>query len=125
MATAIFGPRGITVARDLLKAQGEGLDYIYGGSVANSLNYELEWENYGFGLKTTNKMGATGSNPKIVKGLIFLYPDNDPIRDIILTDSNTKTKALTLELDRAGVEVPPVDTIKFLREIVITLDEPA
>lgn len=123
MATAIFGPRGITVARDLLKAPGEGLDYIYGGSVANSLDYELEWENYGSGLKTTNKMGTTVSNPKTVKGLIFLYPDNDPIRDIILTDSNTKTKALTLELYRGGVEVPPVDTIKFLREIVITLGE--
>lgn len=123
MATAIFGPRGITVARDLLKAQGEGLDYIWGGSVANSLNYELEWENYGFGLKTTNKMKAVGGG--VGNTMIFLYPDNDPIRDIILTDSNTKTKALTLELDRAGVEVPPVDTIKFLREIVITLDEPA
>lgn len=123
MATAIFGPRGITVARDLLKAQGEGLDYIWGGSVANSLNYELEWENYGFGLKTTNKMKAVGGG--VGNTMIFLYPNNDPIRDIILTDSNTKTKALTLELDRGGVEVPPVDTIKFLREIVITLDEPA
>ncbi len=123
MASAIFGPRGITVARDLLKAQGEGLDYIWGGSVANSLNYELEWENYGFGLKTTNKMKAVGGG--VGNTMIFLYPNNDPIRDIILTDSNTKTKALTLELDRGGVEVPPVDTIKFLREIVITLDEPA
>lgn len=123
MASAIFGSRGITVARDLLKAQGEGLDYIYGGSVANSLNYELEWENYGFGLKTTNKMKAVGGG--VGNTMIFLYPNNDPIRDIILTDSNTKTKALTLELDRGGVEVPPVDTIKFLREIVITLDEPA
>jgi hypothetical protein len=123
MATAIFGPRGITVARDLLKAQGQGLDYIYGGSVANSLNYELEWENYGSGLKTTNKMKAVGGG--VGNTMIFLYPNNDPIRDIILTDSNTKTKALTLELDRGGVEVPPVDTIKFIREIVITLDEPA
>ena len=121
MATAIFGPRGIQVARDLLKAQGEGLDYIWGGSVANSLNYELEWENYGSGLKTTNKMKAVGGG--VGNTMIFLYPDNDPIRDIILTDSNTKTKALTLELYRGGVEVPPVDTIKFLREIVITLGE--
>ena len=124
MATAIFGPRGITVARDLLKAQGQGLDLIQGGGVmAVFKNIPLVWENYGFGLKTTNKMKAVGGG--VGNTMIFLYPDNDPIRDIILTDSNTKTKALTLVLDRAGVEVPPVDTIKFLREIVITLDEPA
>ena len=35
MATAIFGPKGITVARDLLKAPGAGLDLIQGGGLMN------------------------------------------------------------------------------------------
>ena len=115
MATAIFGPRGITVVRDLLKAQGQGLDIIQGGGLMQIDEHTLDWENYGFGLKTTNKMGTNNA-------LIFQYPVNSTIRDLILQDSVTKTKALTLVLQKGTIQS---DTIKFVREIVITLDEPA
>lgn len=117
MASAIFGPRGITVARDLLKAEAEGLDLIQGGFLRNNKldEHTLVWEDYGFGLKTTNSMATENA-------MIFQYPVNYTIKDIILTDSNTKTKALTLVLQKGTIQS---DTIKFLREIVITLDEQA
>lgn len=117
MATAIFGPRGITVARDLLKAPGEGLDRINGGGRANNDfdEFTLDWENYGFGLKTTNSM-ATGN------ALIFQYPTSGTMRNINLVNSNSRLRVLTLVLQTGTITS---DTIKFLREIVITLDEPA
>jgi len=116
MATAIFGPRGITVARDLLKAQGQGLDLIQGGGVmAVFKNIPLVWENYGFGLKTTNSMATENA-------MIFQYPKNSTILHINLCDSLTKARALTLVLQTGTIQS---DTVKFIREIVITLDEPA
>lgn len=117
MASAIFGPRGITVARDLLKASGAGLDQITGGGLTTHGEiFTLVWENYGFGLKTTNSM-ATGN------ALIFQYPaPGSAIGNLVLRDSNTKTKTLTLVLQTGTVQS---DTVKFIREIVITLDEPA
>ena len=115
MATAIFGPRGITVARNLLKAQGQGLDLIQGGGLQEYDEYTLVWENYGFGLKTTNSMETNNA-------LIFQYPANSTRRHINLCDSVTKARALTLVLQTGTLQS---DTVKFLREIVITLDEPA
>ena len=115
MATAIFGPRGITVARNLLKAQGQGLDLIQGGGLQEYDEYTLVWENYGFGLRTTNSMATKNA-------LIFQYPVNSTRRHINLCDSVTKARALTLVLQTGTIQS---DTIKFIREIVITLDEPA
>jgi hypothetical protein len=115
MATAIFGPRGITVARNLLKAQGQGLDLIQGGGLMQFDEHTLVWENHGFGLKTTNSMVTNNA-------MIFQYPANSTIRHINLCDSVTKARALTLVLQTGTIQN---DTIKFLREIVITLDEPA
>ena len=113
MASAIFGPRGITVARDLLKAGVDGLDKISGGGLMQTDAHTLVWENYGSGLKTTNRMGTYNA-------LIFQYPVNSTIRDLVLTDSSTHTKALTLVLQTGTIQS---DTIKFIREIVITLGE--
>ena len=115
MASAIFGSRGITVARNLLKAQGQGLDLIQGGGLQEYDEYTLVWENYGFGLKTTNSMETNNA-------LIFQYPANSTRRHINLCDSVTKARALTLVLQTGTLQS---DTVKFLREIVITLDEPA
>ncbi len=115
MASAIFGPRGITVVRDLLKAQGQGLDLIQGGGLQGFEEYTLVWENYGFGLKTTNSMTTNNA-------MIFQYPANSTRRHINLCDSVTKARALTLVLQTGTIQS---DTIKFLREIVITLDEQA
>lgn len=115
MATAIFGPRGITVARDLLKASGAGLDKIQGGGLMSTDEFTLVWENYGFGLKTTNRMGTYNA-------LIFQYPIASTIRNLVLSDSVSGTKALTLVLQTGTIQS---DTIKFVREIVITLDEQA
>ena len=54
--------------------------------------------------------------------LIFQYPANSTRRHINLCDSVTKARALTLVLQSGTIQS---DTIKFIREIVITLDEPA
>lgn len=116
MATAIFGPRGIAVARDLLKAPNEGLNIIQGGGFVLPQNIPLVWEDYGFGLKTTNSMATENA-------MIFQYPANSTNNiDIILTDSETKRKALTLVLQTGTITR---DTIKFMREIRISLEEQA
>jgi hypothetical protein len=111
MATATFGPRGITVARNLLKAPNNGLNKIRGGGATNADEYTLVWEDYVQGLITTNRMLTENA-------LIFQYPAGGTIRDIILQDSITKTKALSLVLQNGTIQS---DTVKFLREIVITL----
>lgn len=117
MATAHFGSRGIEVARELLKAQGQGLDLIQGGGVEYiehpwPCQFTLVWENHGYGgLKTTNSMATENA-------LIFQYPANYTFRPITLTDSSTKTKTLVLVLQTGTIQS---DTIKFLREIVINL----
>lgn len=117
MATAFFGTRGVTVARNLLKAENAGLNRIVGGGLPGYHDYdefELVWENYGFGLKTTNSM-TTGN------AMIFQYPAGSAstIRNLVLSDSPAGLKALTLVLQTGTIQS---DTIKFLREIVITLD---
>ncbi len=116
MATAFFGTRGVTVARNLLKASSGGLDKIYGGGIIggdpNRDEFTLVWENYGFGLKTTNRMATNNA-------LIFQYPAEGSIIDIVLLDSLTGEKGLTLNLQKGTLQN---DTIKFIREIVITLD---
>lgn len=114
MATAIFRERGITVVRDLLKAQGQGLDLIQGGGLQEPDEHTLVWEDHGWGeLKTTNSMATNNA-------LIFQYPANSTIRHINLCDSVTKAKALTLVLQTGTIQS---DTIKFLREIVIIINE--
>lgn len=115
MATAIFGPRGITVARDLLKASGAGLDKIQGGGLMSADEFTLVWENDGFGLKTTNRMATANA-------LIFQYPVASTIRNLVLSDSITGLKALTLVLQTGTITS---DTIKFMREIRISLEEQA
>lgn len=117
MASAIFGPRGITVVRDLLKAPNEGLNIIQGGVLINNQldEHTLVWENYGFGLKTTNSMATANA-------MIFQYPANSTIKDLVLSDSVTKRKALTLVLQKGTITS---DTIKFMREIIISLEEQA
>lgn len=115
MATAIFGPRGITVARDLLKAPNEGLNIIQGGGLQEFEEYTLVWEDYGFGLKTTNSMATENA-------MIFQYPANSTRRYINLCDSVTKARALTLVLQSGTIQS---DTIKFMREIRISLEEQA
>ena len=111
MATAKFGQRGINVASNLLKAQGAGLDIIIGGGRESLDEFTLVWENYSFGLITRNAMW-TGN------AMIFQYPVGSTIRNIILCDSNTRAKALTLVLQTGTI---PTDTIKFMREINISL----
>jgi hypothetical protein len=117
MATAIFNERGIAVVRDLLKAPGAGLDKIRGGSLPDPREeYTLVWEDHGWGkLRTTNSMATNNA-------LIFQYPASKAIIPIVLRDSDTGAKTLTLVLQTGTIQS---DTIKFLREIVITLDEPA
>ena len=115
MATAIFGPRGITVARDLLKASNYGLNKIQGGGLMSADEFTLVWENDGFGLKTTNRMATANA-------LIFQYPVASTIRNLVLSDSVTGTKALTLVLQTGTITS---DTIKFMREIRISLEEQA
>lgn len=174
MATATFGQRGITVARDLLKASGAGLDQIQGGGLMSVDVFDLVWENYGNTLKTTNSMvtgnalifqypkskfelvwglpspstesscSSVGYNPigtacsteggkMTVSGSdigssgddcyeLTCYPSHAEIRNLVLSDSSTGTKALTLVLQTGTIQS---DTIKFIREIVITLDEQA
>jgi hypothetical protein len=113
MATAIFGTRGRVVVRDLLKAPNNGLNKIQGGGSLATDEYTLVWADYVHGLKTTNKMTTRNA-------LIFQYPKFGTIGNIVLSDSLTGTKALTLVLQTGALQS---DTIKFLREIVITLGE--
>jgi hypothetical protein len=113
MATAIFGPRGVIVARDLLKAPNNGLNKIRGGGSLTTDEYTLDWEDYTYGLRTTNRMLTENA-------LIFQYPVTGTIGNIVLSDSLTGTKALTLVLQTGARQS---DTIKFLREIVIKLFE--
>ncbi len=116
MATARFGKRGAEVAIDLLKAPGEGLDRINGGGRVNNDfdEFTLVWEDsydYYYEMKTTNSM-ATGNT------LIFQYPKSGTMRNIILTNSNSRLRVLTLVLQTGTITS---DTIKFLREITLRL----
>lgn len=113
MATAIFGPRGVIVARNLLKAPNNGLNKIQGGGSLTTDEYTLDWEDYTYGLRTTNRMLTENA-------LIFQYPVTGTIGNIVLSDSLTGTKALTLVLQTGARQS---DTVKFLREIVINLFE--
>jgi hypothetical protein len=113
MATATFGTRGRVVVRDLLKAPNNGLNKIQGGGSLTTDEYTLVWEDYVHGLKTTNRMLTENA-------LIFQYPVTGTIGNIVLSDSLTGTKALTLVLQTGARQS---DTVKFLREIVINLFE--
>ena len=113
MATATFGTRGRVVVMGLLKAPNNGLNKIQGGGATNADEYTLVWEDYVQGLITTNRMLTENA-------LIFQYPKFGTIRNIVLSDSLTGTKALTLVLQNGTIQS---DTVKFLREIVINLFE--
>ena len=116
MASAIFGPRGRDVVRNLLKAQGQGLDQITGGGLTTHGEiFTLVWEDSYHGIKTTNSMATENA-------MIFQYPANSTRRHINLCDSVTKARALTLVLQNGTIQS---DTIKFLREIEISLQEQA
>lgn len=115
MASAFFGPRGRDVVRNLLKAQGQGLDLIQGGGLQEYDEYTLVWEDSYHGIKTTNSMMTANA-------MIFQYPANSTRRHINLCDSVTKARALTLVLQTGTIQS---DTIKFLREIEISLQEQA
>ena len=114
MASAIFGQKGITVARGLLKAPDVGLTEIRGGGLSFTVTIPLVWEDYGYyyGLKTTNSMTTNNA-------MVFPYPATDPIRDIRLTNSS-RDKQLTLVLQTGTLQS---DTFKFIREILIKLGE--
>lgn len=113
MATATFGTRGRVVVMGLLKAPNNGLNKIRGGSSQTTDEYTLVWEDYVQGLITTNRMLTENA-------LIFQYPKYGTIGNIVLSDSLTGTKALTLVLQTGTLQS---DTVKFLREIVINLFE--
>ena len=114
MATARFGKRGAEVAIDLLKAPGAGLDKINGGGLQNFDEHTLVWEesyDYYYQVKTTNRMATSNA-------LIFQYPTSGTMRNIILTNSTSRLKVLTLVLQTGTITS---DTIKFLREITLRL----
>lgn len=111
MATAIFGVVGRSKAGYLLSAQGAGLDKITGGGrTSGAEQYALDWEVDTAKITTTNRMETNNA-------LIFQYPYGPVIRNIVLTDSETGTKALTLVLQSGTI---PTATIKFIREIKIS-----
>lgn len=115
MASAKFGQKGILVARGLLKAEDEGLNEIRGGSLEFRVSIPLVWEDYGYyyGFKTTNSMTTNNA-------MIFPYPATYPIENIHLTNSSDRTKSLQLVLQTGTIQS---DTFKFIREIVIKLEE--
>jgi hypothetical protein len=115
MASAFFGPRGSDVVRDLLKAPNNGLNKIQGGGATNADEFTLVWEDSYHGIKTTNSMMTANA-------LIFQYPAGGANRNLILSDSASGLKGLTLVLQNGTIQS---DTIKFLREIEISLQEQA